>query len=129
MKNRKVTEIITAIRLNKLSLNQKGCSIIWKTLKEKLKINNAASVYQLVNFFNLSSLKNSTISHIERVFTIVSDDKSFLELELDFISKILASSELLVNSEIEILKVANIWLNHNIEERSKYAEDILLKDL
>ena len=43
------------------------------------------------------------------------------------ISKILASSELSITSEIEVFKVAERWLNYNIKERSKYAKDILLK--
>ena len=55
------------------------------------------------------------------------DNKSFLELEYNLISKILANSKLLITSEIEVYKAANRWLNHNIEERSKYAEDLLLK--
>ena len=70
---------------------------------------------------------NLTNSYIERCFTIVSDDESFLDLEHKFISKILASSNLLITSEIEVLKVANSWLNHNSKERSQYAEDLLLK--
>ena len=84
-------------------------------------------MYQFVNLFNLSSLQNSTFSYIERCFTIVSDNESFLELGYYLFSKILASSELLITSEIEVFKVANRWLNHNIEERSKYAEDLYLK--
>ena len=55
------------------------------------------------------------------------DNKSFLELEYNLISKILANSKLLITSEIEVYKAANRWLNHNIEERSKYAKDLLLK--
>ena len=127
MKNRKITEILTATRLNKISLNKNAVSLICKILKEKLQIKNAALAYQFVNLFNLSSIKNSTLSYIQRLFTIVSDEKSFLELEHNFFSKIIASSELLITSEIEVLKVASRWLNHDIEERSKYADDILLK--
>ena len=33
----------------------------------------------------------------------------------------------MITSEIEVFKVATRWLNHNLEERSKYAEDLILK--
>ena len=127
MKNQTVSKIFTATRFNKFSLNKRAFNIICTILKEKLQIKNAASVYKFVNLFNSSSLKNSTNSYIERFFTILIDNDMFLELEYTFISKILASSELLITSEIEVFKVANRWLNHNFEERSKYAEDIFLK--
>ena len=95
-------------------------------LKEKLQLKNAATVYQFVNLLNLPRLQNLTLSYIERWLTIVTNNESSLELEYNLISIILASSELLITSEIEVFKVANRWLNHNIEERSKHAEDLLL---
>ena len=127
MKNRPITEKITATRFNKFYLNKRAFDTIYTILKEKLQIKNAASVYQFVNLFNLTSLRNSTLSYTERCFTIISDSKSFLEIEYNLISKILASSNLLITSEIEVFKVANKWLNHNIKQRSKYAEDLLAK--
>ena len=127
MKNRKIADIIAVTRLKKLFLNEIAVSKICSILKEKVLIENAFSVYQFVNLFNFSTLKSSTFSYIERCFTIVSDDESFLDLEHKLISKILASSNLLITSEIEVLKVANSWLNHNSKERSQYAEDLLLK--
>ena len=127
MKNRKIAEMITATRLNKLSLSKNAISTVCTTLKEKIQIKNAASVYQFVNLFNLFCLQNSTLSYLERCFSIISDNESFLELEYNFISKILASSGLLINSEIELFKIADRWLNHNIEERSKYAKNLLFK--
>ena len=126
-RNRKITEIIKVIRFNKLSLNGIAVTTTCTILKDKLQIINAVSVYHFSNLFNLPSLKNLTLSYIERCFTIVSDNKSFLELEHNLISEVLASSELLITSEIEVFKVANKWLNYNIEERSKYAKDLFLK--
>ena len=127
MKNRKTTELLKITRLNKFSLNENACDKVYTVLKQKLQFKKSAFVYQFVNLFNLSSLRNLTFSFIQRCFTIVSIDESFLELEYKFISKILASSELLITSEIEVFKVANRWLSYNIKERSKYAEDLVLK--
>ena len=114
IKTQKVTEIISVWKINKLSLNKKACNKISKIFEGKLQIQNAASVYQFVNLFNSSSLQKSTNNYLERCFTILSDNESFLELEFNLISKIFASSELLITSEIEVYSAANRWLNHNI---------------
>ena len=105
MKNRKTTELLKITRLNKFSLNENACDKVYTVLKQKLQFKKSAFVYQFVNLFNLSSLRNLTFSFIQRCFTIVSIDESFLELEYKFISKILASSKLLITSEIEVYKV------------------------
>ena len=107
MKNQTITETFKVIRFNKFFLNKRAFGTICTILKEKLQIKTAASVYQFVNLFNLTNLQNSCHSYIQRCFTIVSDNESFLELEYNLISKILASSELLITSEIEVLKVIN----------------------
>ena len=127
MMKRKITETVKAIRFNKLYLNKNAVSTICTILKEKLQIKNAASVYQSVNLFNFSSLESTILSYIQRCFTILSDNEKLLELEFSLVFKILSSSELLITSEIEVFKYADRWLNHNIEERSKYAEDLLFK--
>ena len=41
--------------------------------------------------------------------------------------KILSSSELFVTSELEVFNAADKWLNYNIEERIKFAEQLLSK--
>ena len=127
MENRKTTEVVTITRINKLSLNENACDKIFTVLKQKLQLKNSAFLYQFVYLFNLSRLRNSTLSFIQRCFTIVSDNESFLELDYNSISKILASSELLITSEVEVFKVTKRWLNYNIEERSKNAKDLYLK--
>ena len=72
-------------------------------------------------------LCKTTLRFIERCFTVVSDNESFNQLDYNLILKIFASSSLLITSEIEVFKVAEIWLNYNIKERRKYAKNILLK--
>ena len=58
---------------------------------------------------------------------MVIETKNFLHLDFSTVAKILDNSELDIHSEVEIFNAANIWLNHNIEERSKYAKQLLLK--
>ena len=115
------------LRLNELSLKNYASNKVSKTIKDRIQIDKAASVYKFVNTFNLSSLHKKALRFIERCFTVVSDSESFKQLDYNLISKILASSSLLITSEIEVFNVAERWLNYNIKERCKYAKDILLK--
>ena len=96
-------------------------------IKERIQIKNAACFYQSFNIFNLPKSHKATLSYIERCFTIINDIDNFEQLDYGWILKILASSELAITSEIEVFKVAQRWLNYNIEERSKYARDLLFK--
>ena len=66
MENRKTTEVVTITRINKLSLNENACDKIFTVLKQKLQLKNSAFLYQFVNLFNLSRLRNSTLSFIQR---------------------------------------------------------------
>ena len=54
------------------------------------------------------------------------DSTSFLELDFKHISKILSSSELNIDSEMEVFNAIVSWLGHN-KERSKYAKGLFLK--
>ena len=96
-------------------------------IKNKLLMKKVALFYQFSNLFNLPGLHKATLRLIERCFTIVCDTDNFKHLDYTSVSKILASSSLFLTSEIEVYKVAERWLNYNIEERSKYAKNIFLK--
>ena len=50
-----------------------------------------------------------------------------MELSFACLSKILASSELYITSELEVYHVANNWIIYKCEIRSKFAKDLLLK--
>ena len=98
-----------------------------KIISESLQTKNADSVYQFSNLFYSPSLPKTTLRFIERCFTIVSDNVSFIHLEYNSLLKILASSELSITSEIEVFEVADRWLNYNTKERSKYSKSLLTK--
>ena len=58
---------------------------------------------------------------------MVLESNNFLELDYSLVGKILASSELNIDTENEVFKAADKWLSRNIEERSKFAKSLLLK--
>ena len=56
---------------------------------------------------------------------MVVEDSSFLELDISQALKILKSSELMITSEVEVCHAALRWLSHDIDERGKFAKDLL----
>ena len=58
---------------------------------------------------------------------MVVETQNFLNLDFYFVAKILASSELNIQSEVEIFNAIISWLKHNSEERIQYAKQLLLK--
>ena len=58
---------------------------------------------------------------------MVIETESFNELEFSLICKILDSSCLNVDSEVEVFDAVIKWFNFNVEERSKFARQLLLK--
>ena len=120
-------ELIPIMKINKLVLIADVESKIHKHMEDKINIPNVLNFYQLTKLFNVSHLKKTNFTYIQRCFTMLVETQNFLELDFTSISKILASSGLLITSEHEVYNAANAWVSHYIEERSKFAENLLLK--
>ena len=84
-------------------------------------------IYQLASIFNLADVTSTVLRYIERCFSMIVDTECFLELDINTVSKILASSSLQIDTEVEVYSAANKWLNYNIEARSKFARHLLMK--
>ena len=82
-------------------------SKINKQMTYKLNIQNVLNYYQLSKLFNVSHLEKGALTYIERCFTMLVDTQHFLELDYTAVSKILASSGVLITSELEVYKSAN----------------------
>ena len=67
------------------------------------------------------------MSYIQRCFHLLVDSHNFLELEFKYVALILESSELHIDSELQVFNAASEWLCHKIEERTKHAKRILLR--
>ena len=120
-------ELISVIKSKKLSLNENGWNEYYEFKMDKLKIGNAAFFYQVANIFYLQGLQKTVFSCIKRCFSMVVETKSFLELDYMSTRRILAESKLQIFSELEVYNAVNTWLRYNVEERSKFAKDLLLK--
>ena len=96
-------------------------------IAEKIKVENVAEYYQISRQFGLVNIAKSTLDLMKRCFSIVAETNGFKELPFNLVKIILASSSLKIDTEMEVFKAAESWLNFNYKDRRKYAKDLLLK--
>ena len=111
---------------NKVLLNKDEEKTMFRCIEDKINNKNVAALYNFSELFSSSNASKRLLQFIERSFPTIVDSMSFLELDFKRISKILSSSELNIDSEMEVFNAIVSWLGHN-KERKIYAKDILLK--
>ena len=116
---------MTSIKLNKIFLKEVEDGIIKNTMKSKIDIKNCLVIFHSSNIFELSTSTKVSMSLIERCFSMIVDSNNCFELDFISIKKILSSSGLNIDSELQVFNAADSWLCHGITERSKYAKDLL----
>ena len=121
----KIVDLISTIKIKKLSLSKNLQVRINKSFEEKKSIKNVLTIYKLTKVFNLPTLAQETLHCVESCFTILVETQNFLQLDYTLAAKILHSSDLHITSELEVFNSANLWLNYNFGERKKYAKDLL----
>ena len=115
------------MKLNTIFLEERVESELSKLFEDKLNLNHAPFYLQLGKVFKLSSLYKTTHRYMARVFTMIDESKNFLELDFFHLLRIISSSGLFLTSELEVFNSVEKWLNFNVEERTKFAEKLLLK--
>ena len=96
--------MVTFIKGNKKNLNQTLEIKISDTVINKIKVQNVAAYFSLANVFHLPKLAEFTLRYIERCFPMIVETTGFLQIDHAHVSKLLASSEVRVSSEIEIFQ-------------------------
>ena len=113
--------------MNKILFNKDVSVKSNAKISEKINIENSVFTHQIAKIFFSTSLQKLIFNFIENVFQMVVETKCFLETDYDFISRLLGSSNLQIDSEVEVYNALNKWLSYNMEERSQYAKQLLLK--
>ena len=111
---------------NKVLLNKDKEKTMYRYIEDKINIKNVTILYIFFELFGSSNASKSPLQFIERNFPMFAESTSFLELDFKRIIKILSSSELHIDSEMEVFDAIVSWLGHN-KERKVYAKDLILK--
>ena len=98
-----------------------------KFIKDKINFNNVFVFYQIAKVYKMPNLLKLIYSYTVSHFTTISKTKNFLELDFNFVYKILSDSNLNVTSELEVLKAADAWFTCMSKERTKFARSLFLQ--
>ena len=120
-------EFHLALQVNKILLNEHKANKSVKHMWDKIDPENAATYYNIGNIFALSNLSKLSLCFIERRFTMFADSPNFLELDSSSVAKILSSSEVHIDSELQVYNPADAWLSNNLNECTKFSKSILMR--
>ena len=99
----------------------------FKPIEKKVRNRNVVTVYQVASIFNFSELIFVSFSYIERCFPMVRKNINFKNLSFALIAKIISSSELNIDSEMEVINAIDFWISYDAEERNEFAGKLLSK--
>ena len=99
----------------------------FKNITKKINFQNVVTYFQITSYFNLNKISKHALSYIQRCFALVSEGNNFLELDFVLILKIVSSSELNIDTEMEVLNAADSWVSYDFEKRIKFAKYLLSK--
>ena len=119
--------MVPVLHTTRLLLKKDLQKDLYGYIKHTVNSKNVATYYKLAKVYFLPHLAKSTFRHIERFFTSVAKTQNFLELNFSFVKKIFSTSYLNVDSETEVFNAEDAWVNYKIEERKKFAIDLLSK--
>ena len=109
-----------AKELNFDSLSKILCS----SLNEKVNVNNVGFSLAIANLF---SGDDYSLSFIERWFTVVAENKQFLDYSINELKQIFDSPFLNITSEHQLVYAADMWIKHDTSQRRKFAIELIEK--
>ena len=116
-----VSTFILSLKENKIMFNED--KEVYRSIEDKISLQNVLALYQLSQVFKFSNKRKPPIFFIERCFPIVSESQNFLNLDYKCVAKIISSSYLNIDSELEIFNAVVSWLC-NKKERYTYAKHL-----
>ena len=122
-----VSTFISSLKEIKVMLSQDADKEVYSSIEDKISLHNVTALYQLSQVFKFSKLRKSIILFIERCFPIISESPKFLDLDYKYVAKILSSSYLNIDSELEVFNAIVYWLGSS-KERKTY-ENIFFRRL
>ena len=118
--------LVSSLKENKFLLIKDTKKEFYHYIGEKVVIKNVATLHYLSRLFSSLDASKLSLQIIERCFQAFVGSASFLELDFNTIAKIMSSSELNIDSELEVFNAVVSWLNYN-SERSVHAKNLFSK--
>ena len=96
-------------------------------IKNKVDAKIVATYYQIASLFKFTELVKPALCLIQRCFAFVCANDNFLELNFSLIAKIISSSELRIDSEVEVINAIYNWISYDFVKRSRFINNLLSK--
>ena len=121
-----LNKTVLALKKLKVSLKEENDKQYAQLVNQKITLKNVLLYYKLSKVFNLRKIYKKAYGYIVSYFLTVSKTEYFLQLDFSYVRRILSSSELYIDSELEVMTSAIKWLSYDYESRSELAEDLFL---
>ena len=116
---------IKIFKNSKVLLDKRTANQTSTRVEDMITFLNCILCLSFSQLFRLKQFSKTSLRVIERWFTTVAESENFLELDFKLVAAILNSSELLIDSELQVFNAMNAWLNHKSIERIKHAKYLL----
>jgi len=117
-----VQDLIVAADMLELKEVVLGCT---KFLKRELHVSNAFGIYRFAKDHNCSELADLAKSLIDLNFPRMMSQEEFCELPKETLYEFLASEQLRVDSEYQVLQGVMRWINYDLPTRKRYVFELL----
>lgn len=94
-------------------------------LKFVFSIGNCVEIKNLARFFSLKDVEDAVQNHILTNFAKFVHTEEFLRLPVDDLCGILSSDSLWGQSELELFRASDKWLQHDMPNRSQYIRQVM----
>lgn len=94
-------------------------------ISRKMDETNCLDVYNLTKRLGLISLTNRAFEMANERFMALAKTNRFLDISLEVLTELLASSNLVVNEEEDVFDIMMLWVNHLPDQRNEHISELL----
>ncbi|TDG47097.1 hypothetical protein AWZ03_006534 [Drosophila navojoa] len=98
---------------------------VWNALDIIKNENESFSLMPNMSYMNSTNIEFFCFARISRFFLTLVSSQEFIEMDFNYVSRLLDNPNAGVNSEIEIFYSAVRWLSHDWPDRVEYVLDLI----
>ncbi|GBP37218.1 Actin-binding protein IPP [Eumeta japonica] len=117
-----VLHLVDAANMLQLQELSVGCA---QYLRKQLHPSNVVGIIRLAETHNLVQLAEEALSYAMSHWGVVVDGEEFVHLSLTMLTKLLTSDELVIDNEVQVLRAALRWLDHDPPSRREHYLEVL----
>ena len=117
--------MIELFKIRKLFNLQDITEMLKSSLIDKLNQNNACLFYETMKQCSYKDNDLAVLNYIQKWFCPIIENKQHLLLSFESIKELLLNDRLKISSELEIFNASDSWIQHDTNERSIFAIELI----